>query len=472
MLKRNQRVTILEMHRKGCKIRRIARELRISRSAVKRVVESKSEDPPRLERSQKAEPYRQEILELYRRCQGNLARVHEELVAQGATLSYPALTAFCRREGIGVKPKVPSGRYHFEPGEEIQHDTSPHRIEIGGKVRLVQTASAVLCYSRMQFVQFYPRFRRFECKTFLTEALRYFGGAPSRLMIDNTHVIVLRGTGKRMVPVPGMKAFSDHFGFEIEAHELGDANRSARVERGFWHVERNFLAGRTFRDLGDLNGQGVEWCETKNGSFKRHLKARPVELFALEKSCLKPLPLWIPDPYLIHHRIVDTEANVSLATNRYSVPADWIGHRVQIRETYKTLEIQADNRPAVRHERVLEPSGKRSILPEHRVKRGLAKHQRSLREEEALKKAAPELEAYIRLLKRHGRKRITLALRQLLRMVREYPREALVSAIREASHYGLYDLDRVERMILRRIADDYFLLPSTDHNDPDRGENS
>ena len=51
-----------------------------------------------------------------------------------------------------------------------------------------------------------------------------------------------------------------------------------------------------------------------------------------------------------------------------------------------------------------------------------------------------------------------LALRQLLRLVREYPREPLLAAVREAAHYGLYDLDRVERMILRRVAQDYFRL--------------
>ena len=38
----------------------------------------------------------------------------------------------------------------------------------------MQTASAVLCYSRMLFFQCYPTFRRFDCKVFLTEALRYF----------------------------------------------------------------------------------------------------------------------------------------------------------------------------------------------------------------------------------------------------------------------------------------------------------
>ena len=72
--------------------------------------------------------------------------------------------------------------------------------------------------------------------------------------------------------------------------------------------------------------------------------------------------------------------------------------------------------------------------------------------------AAPELGDYVAALKQHSRKVITLALRQLLRLVQEYPREPLLGAVREAARYGLYDLDRVERMILRRVAREYFLL--------------
>jgi hypothetical protein len=41
-------------------------------------------------------------------------RVHEELLAGGAALSYQALTAFCRRHGIGQTPTTPVGRYDFE----------------------------------------------------------------------------------------------------------------------------------------------------------------------------------------------------------------------------------------------------------------------------------------------------------------------------------------------------------------------
>ncbi len=56
-------------------------------------------------------------------------------------------------------------------------------------------------------------------------------------------------------------------------------------------------------------------------------------------------------------------------------------------------------------------------------------------------------------------------MRQLLRLLREYPREPFLGAIAEAAQYGLYDLDRVERMILRRVAREYFLLNEEGNND-------
>jgi transposase len=125
----------------------------------------------------------------------------------------------------------------------------------------------------MLFFQCYPTFRRFDCKVFLTEALRYFGGAAARTMIDNTHVVVLRGSGRDMVPVPEMAAFGERFGFQFVAHAIGNANRSGRVERPFHFIENNFLAGRTFRSWEDLNQRAREWCDKVNSSYKKHIRA-------------------------------------------------------------------------------------------------------------------------------------------------------------------------------------------------------
>jgi transposase len=459
MLSQAQRTTILELHTKGVGKREIARVLGVSRVAIRQVLRSKSTAVPELQRPEKAEPYRRQILELFDRCKGNLVRVHEELREGGAELSYTALTAFCRRHGIGYRPPVAAGQYEFAPGEEIQHDTSPHDVELAGKKRRVQTASAVLCYSRMLFFQCYPTFQRFDCKVFLTEALRYMGGAGKRVMIDNTHVVVLRGSGRDMVPVPEMAAFGERFGFEFIAHAIGNANRSGRVERPFSFIEGNFLAGRAFSSWEDLNQRAREWCDKVNSTYKKHIRAVPRELFAVERLHLKPLPAWIPEVYRLYQRMVDIEGYVALHSNRYSVPVEWIGRRVEVRETKGKIEIQLDARRLVTHRRMVDVENQRITLAEHRPPRG----QRAPRpdphpEENAILAAAPELADYVAALKQRSRKVITLALRQLLRFVREYPREPLLGAVGEAAHYGLYDLDRLERMILRRVTKEYFLL--------------
>ena len=466
MLSQAQRTTILELSKQGMSKREIARLLGISRAAVRQVLRSNSTEVPELHRPEKADPYRQRVLELFSACKGNLVRVHEELVVGGAELSCPALTAFCRRHGIGQAPIAPAGQYHFEPGEEMQHDTSPHEVQLGGKKRKVQTASAVLCYSRMLFFQCYPTFQRFDCKVFLTEALRYFGGAPARVMIDNTHVVVLRGTGRGMVPVPEMAAFGERFGSRFVAHEIGDANRSARVERPFWFIENNFLAGRTFSSWGDLNQQARQWCDKVNSTYKKHIRAVPRELFAVERLHLKPLPAWIPEVYRLHQRLVDVEGYVALHTNRYSVPVDWIGRRVEVRETKDKIEIQRDARNLVTHTRIADAEHQRIMLAEHRPPRGQGIERPDPHpEEKAVLEAAPEMADYVAAMKQRGHKAPTLALRQLLRLVREYPREPLLAAVREAARYGLYDLDRLERMILRRVVRDYFLLDDGSHDD-------
>jgi hypothetical protein len=390
-------------------------------------------------------------------------RVHEELAASGAALSYPALTAFCRRQGIGQTPVQPAGHYDFEPAVEMQHDTSPHEVEVGGRKYKAQTASAVLCYSRMLFFQIHPTFQRFDCKVFLTDALRYLGGSPQRVMIDNTHVVVLRGTGKEMIPVPEMEAFAERFGFRFVAHERGDANRSGRVERPFTFIENNFLAGRTFASWEDLNQQARQWCDKVNSTYKKHLHAVPRELFAIEQVHLQPLPAWIPEPYRLHPRTVDVEGYVSVHSIRYSVPVSWIGRRVEVRETKDKIEIELDARHIVKHARALTPLQQRITLAEHKPPRGEgARRSDPHPEEQAIVAAAPEVAPYVAALKQKGRKVVALALRQLLRLLREYPREPFLAAVGEAARYGLYDLDRLERMILRRVARDYFLLRETE----------
>jgi predicted transcriptional regulator len=464
MLDEATRSAILRLRTEGHGSRAIAEALGISRGAVKRVLRAKSATVPRLERAEKAQPHRDEILALYASCKGNLVRVHEELLSSGAALSYPALTAFCRRHGIGYEAPLPAGRYDFAPGQEMQHDTSPHHAEIADRRTPIQTASLALCFSRMLFFQCYPHFRRFECKVFLTEAASYCEGVCATCMIDNTHLVVLAGSGRRMVPVPEMVAFGDRFGFAFVAHAIGDANRSARVERPFHYIENNFLAGRRFASFDDLNAQARAWCDKVNATPKRQLHASPRELFAVERTRMKPLPLHVPEVYELHHRVVDTEGYVHVRRNRYSAPWALLGRDVEVRESKDRIEIFDGPRRVADHKRVMESVDARVTVAEHRPPRneGPCARRSESAEEKRLVERMPESAAYIARLRKRGRGS-TRDLRWLLRMIDDYPESAMRGAMLDACHYGMTDLDRLERMVLRRIARDFF--PRDDDDD-------
>jgi hypothetical protein len=310
MLDEATRTAILKLAQAGHGARTIARDLKLARTTVRRVLASGSAEVPAMKRTELPEPYREQILELLVQYKGHIGRVHEALVQRGATFSYPALTAFCRRHELAGEPRRPAGRYTFGPAIEMQHDTSPHRAEIGGVMTAVQTASLVLCYSRMIFFQCYPRFTRFECKAFLAQAIEYFNGAAAVCMIDNSHVVVAAGSGATMIPAPEMAAFAARYGFAFKAHDPGDANRSARVEAPFYRIERGFLEGSPFADWKDLNGQARETCDAWNVKFSNKLHASLPSLcrVLLELVELVQLKPQIGDQLvrpLHHHPLVD-----------------------------------------------------------------------------------------------------------------------------------------------------------------------
>jgi hypothetical protein len=145
---------------------------------------------------------------------------------------------------------------------------------------------------------------------------------------------------------------------------------------------------------------------------------------------------------------------------------NWIGRRVEVRETKDKIEIQLDARHLVTHTRLADAEHQRVMLAQHRPPRGQGIDRPDPHpEEKAILAAVPEMAEYVAALKQRGRKVLTLALRQLLRLVREYPRQPLLAAVREAARYGLYDLDRLERMILRRVGREYFLLEDGKQSD-------
>jgi len=425
---------------------------------VRRVLKQGTADAPAQQRAERLSPEIDRIRELYAGCQGNLVRVHEELAVAGIKVAYTTLTAFCRRHEIGTMPKQVVGSYQFLPGEEMQHDTSPHRPIIAAAPRLVHCASLVVCYSRVLFAQVYPKFNRFWCKVFLTDAMQYLEGAAARCMLDNSSIIIAHGTGKDAVPAPEMAALAEDFGFEFVAHELGDANRSARVERNFDYIERNFYPNRKFSDVADCNRQLREWCDKVNETYKRSLRAAPRELFAVEKPALRPLPLHVREPTEVAHRTVDALGFVTLHTNSYSAPLRLLDRDVDIIATKDHVRLFEGHRLVCEHAREEDGANQRKLLPEHRQERREHPPLRSSPSphEEQLVAIAPEFAELVGHLKSLHPGRAIRALRRLHQLYLDYPTDDLRAVIRRALDHRLYDLGRIEAMVLASLSGSFF----------------
>ena len=333
------------------------------------------------------------------------------------------------------------------------------RLCLGERLLTVQCAALVLAYSRRIFIQFLPRFSRFEARCFLTDALAFMQGSARRCVIDNTSVLVAGGSGPQADIAAEMVAFGRLYSFQFVPHRLGHPDRKARVERPFDYVARNFLAGRSFSDWADLNAQALRWCQQlANQKPKRALGMSPEAAYLIEKPHLHVLPRVCPPVYQTFYRLVDTEGYVSLDTNRYSVPERLIGLSVTVLKYVARVVVFYRHAAVADHPRLIGRRQERQTLPGHHRPKSPSRHQ-PCEEERQLLGHHTRLDQYVRELKRRAPGRGVRRLRQLLMLKRSYPPEAFDAALAQALQYGLFDLARLEQLILKYVAGEFFQLP-------------
>lgn len=450
-------------------MREISRLLKLSRNTVRRVL--RGAEQPAAASAQTA--HREQLEPLFERAGGNVVRVQEMLVGeQGQCVPYSTLTRWVREAELREPPKR-SGEYVLGPGSETQHDTSPHRLTVGEKTLTAQCAALVLAYSRRLYVQYYPRFTRLEAKHFLLEAARFMEGTCPVCVIDNSSVIVAGGTGAEALIAPEMAAFARALGFVFRPHRLMHPDRKGRIERPFAWVETNFLPGRTFKDFEDLNRQALQWCtQVANQKPKRVLGMSPEAAYVIEKPYLQALPLAVPPVYEVLERTVDLMGCVSVETNRYSVPERFVGKPVSVYQYPRELQIFCRGILIATHPRLIGRRDARQVLPEHHPP-PRTRHRRPAPEEKLLRGRHPTLDRYMAALTDHKPGRAVRVLRRLLQIQRTYPAEPFIAALEQALRFNLFDLGRLERLVLKHVAGDFFALqdsraeqPTDDPSDP------
>jgi transposase len=459
------RAAVRGLQQQGHGLREISRLLAMSRNTVRRILrepagEEDGAQPPCDEATL------MRLKAAFARARGNVVRVRELLADEGTEVAYSTLTRWVRDADLRGPPRR-AGAYDFAPGQEMQHDTSPHRVRLGqaDKPVTVQCAGLVLAYSRRLFVQYYPRFTRFEARAFLLEAARFMAGVCPVCIIDNTSVLLAAGAGADAIVAPEMAAFARTLGFRFRAHRVGNPDRKGRIERPFAYVETNFLVGRSFADLDDLNAQALAWCrDIANRKPKQALGMSPEAAYVIEQPHLVQLPDVLPPVYELLERVVDLHGYVSVDTNRYSVPERYVGKPVTVTKTPACIEVRHKSTTIATHPRVIDQRDARNTLPGHHTIP--VRHGRGAAAEEALLSGHHDsLDRYAAALRQHGRAGNRRALRRLIEMRRTYPPGPFIAAIEQALRYGLFDLTRLEDLVLKQVGGDFFALNAAEPDD-------
>jgi transposase len=435
--------------------RAIARRLHCSTRTVAKALTMGQ--PP----TEKATP-RTPILEPYhRQIEAFLAKYPElsatrvlEEIAKGPQ-GYRGSVYPVRRHLAQVRPA--QGRVYqevlYEPGEAMQVDWGDcGRIEIGPTSRRVSVFVAVLCYSRMSYIEFSLAQRKADFYRALVHAIEFFGGTPRKIIFDNLKAAVLSGSGRHACLHPEFLALCGHFCIEPIACERRDPESKGIVEAKVRYVKHNALAGRTEElTTWDAYQRLASTWRDAVANVRRHAttQERPVDRFQKERPRLRPLP---PAPFDTDETIsalVTPHARIHFDGNRYSVPPELVRKTVLVRANAGELRILYQGREVTRHPRSFEKC-QLLVHPDHRLAALKARKRRRANQREA------EFDALGPVAREFHRKLLSaplrpgVHLRRLLRLVQLYGPRAVLAAIGQALEYQTYDAAYVEALLLQQ----------------------
>jgi transposase len=464
MIEADKRKAIYLLHQEGMPYHQIARRLRVGRNTVRRIVAQQGEMPVIHRRKQHID---EELLRrLYHECNGYCQRLHEKLTEEeGIVVTYSTLTRMLRQLGISKSRKQRCDRVPDEPGLEMQHDTTIYRIKLADKQVRVVASMLYLRYSKRRYLKFYHGFNRFQMKCFLHEALMFWGYCAQQCIIDNTNLARLRGTGSNAVIVPEMEQFSKSYGFRFLCHRIGHANRKAGEERSFRTTETNFLPGRKFQSLEDLNQQALQWSTVRLENRPQGKAGLiPAKAFEHERHYLIKLPGHLPAPYRTIERSTDQYGYIAFEGNYYYVPSS---RRDQIKvllysdrlKLYKRQEylIEYSLPPEAVKNKLFSPPGQ----PQPRYRPNNRKKP-TQQEEKRLRSLSESVGAYLDFaLKPKGIQRHQF-LRKLHGLSRRMTTSLFIITIERAHKYKITDMATIERIAALYLTEGAERLPLAD----------
>jgi transposase len=431
----------------------ISRRLHCSRHTVARALQL--DQPPVREVTHRAsllDTYRTKIDALLARYpELSAVRIHEE-IARGPD-GYTGSVITVRRYVRSIRPA--RGRVyqevHYEPAQAMQVDWGEcGRVQVGNTSRKISVLVAVLCYSRMTYIEFTLSQRKAEFYRCLVHALEFFGASPRAIIVDNLKTAVINGSGRAACFHPEFLALCGHYYLQPIACQRRDPESKGIVEAKVRYVKRNALAGRSDElvRFEDYVAFAPRWRdEIANVRIHETTRERPVDRFQQERLLLRALPTIPFDTDEIVPAVVSPHARIEFDANRYSTPPHLVRQTVTIRADGHEVRIVHQGQIVARHSRCYERR-QLIVLPEHRTAAlNISRRSRSSALEQAFDALGPEARQFHLQLRKQPVK-TGAHLRRLLGLARLYGTAELLGAVSRALELATYDAAYVENLLL------------------------
>jgi transposase len=340
-------------------------------------------------------------------------------------------------------------RRSFHPGEAAEVDwASCGSIEVGGRLRRLSAFVFTLCYSRMLYLEFTISEAMEEFLRCHQNAFAFAGGCPRRILYDNLKTVVLAHHAQDVRWNARFMDFAGHYLFKPVACNKAAGWEKGRVERMIQYIRSNFLLGRNFRSLDELNAEARSWRDEKaNRRIHKTTGKRPIDLFADDKARLLALPDAGYDTRILRSVRVTPDCRVTFENNTYSVPPKHVGLWVTLRASPTEVSVYDGPTLIAHHARSFETH--RDFLDADHAKAVLARKRRASGTtlQRLFLALAPEAEKYLSGLVK-SELSVDRHLKRILDLVATYGKAEVMSAILRALEYGAYGSDYVENIIL------------------------
>jgi transposase len=336
-----------------------------------------------------------------------------------------------------------------QPPGEAQVDFGQAVARIGGRLTKVVFFVMSLIHSDAMFVMAFPR----ECTEAFLEAhlkaFAFFGFVPSRISYDNTKVAVTQITGAHLRKLTA--AFGrlvGHYLFQPHFCRVRRANEKGVVEGAVKYSRLNFMVPvPQVSDWAELNAHLLACCRSDMTRRLHGKKLSKQQLLEEDKVAGLVIPVDRFDPRRLVSTTATSQALVRLDTNDYSVPVEY-GHRpVVIRASVQTVSIYHSGREVARHVRCWERE-KQVFDPVHYLslldrKPGSLDHARPFADW-----VLPEDFAALRRRLEAQREDGTREYIRVLLLLRDYPPERVLIAVRHALRWTAPTSDAIRQLLI------------------------